>query len=168
MSYISPITIFDDPMETTIQKVAHSIEAQKEEYIYKAVCRIGIDVDKDELRRALRYDRDQYEHGRFDGYTEARAEFERRWIPTRERLPEEPGFYLATVMIDDPVANGYKLSRAYGSVNIIYFTTAHTWADWDFEDVTAWMPLPEPYKKNPLDDLKCKIDEFNKKKEEDT
>ena len=159
MSYISPITIFDDPMETTIQKVARSIEAQEEEYIYKAVCRIGIDVDKDELRRALRYDRDQYEHGRFDGYTEARAEFEQRWIPTRERLPESSGFYLATVMLDDPVLND---GRTYGSVDIVYFTTAHTWADWDFEDVTAWMPLPEPYKKNPLDDLKRKIDEFNK------
>lgn len=86
-----------------------------------------------------------------------------RWIPTRERLPESAGFYLATVMLDDPVAK----EQTYGSVDIIYFTTAHTWADWDFEDVAAWMPLPEPYKGNPLDELKRKIDEFNKK-EEDT
>ena len=87
-----------------------------------------------------------------------------RWIPTRERLPETPGFYLATVMLDDPVADDGRTT--YGSVDIVYFTTALTWVDWDFEDVTAWMPLPEPYKKNPLDELKRKIDDFNK--EEDT
>lgn len=167
MSYNSPITIFEDPMETTIQKVARSIEAQEEEYIYKAVCRIGIDVDKDELRRALRYDRDQYEQGHFDGFFEGMQAAAPSWIPTRERLPKSAGFYLATVMLDDLDANGYKLRRAYGSVDSLYFTTAHTWAGWDFEDVTAWMPLPEPYKKNPLDDPKRKIDEFNKK-EEDT
>ena len=163
MSYNSPITIFDDPMETTIQKVARDIEAQAEDYIYKAVRKIGIDVNKDELRRALRYDRDQYEHGRSDGYYEAREEFEQRWIPTRERLPESGGFYLATVILDGPIIDNDRTT--FESVEIAYFTTSRTWADWDSEDVTAWMPLPEPYKNNSLDELRRlqrKIDKFNK------
>ena len=66
-----------------------------------------------------------------------RAEYERgkaeaqQWIPCSERLPEKEAYYLIT----------------YGG--------AVTWQHWlhnrwygigDPERVTAWMPLPEPYK----------------------
>lgn len=63
------------------------------------------------------------------------------WIPTADRLPEEPGFYLTTVMILDPVVDDGKDHL----IDISYFNTRHRWADFDPEDVIAWMPLPEPY-----------------------
>ncbi len=53
------------------------IEAQ-ENYIMQAVQNCCITVDKEELTRALMYDRQQYEKG----YADAKAE--ERWIPCRD------------------------------------------------------------------------------------
>ena len=53
-----------------------------------------------------------------------------KWIPVSERLPRKDGYYLATVHI-----NGK--------------TYVHMTQNLDVPDegvVTAWMPLPEPYK----------------------
>jgi hypothetical protein len=44
-----------------------------DEYIYKSVVKVGVDVDKEELIRALRYDRDQYDRGYSDGYSRGYA-----------------------------------------------------------------------------------------------
>lgn len=54
--YESPIEIFSKQMRIA-----------QEENIYKAVLEQAIIVDKDELIKALRYDRDQYEKGYYDG-----------------------------------------------------------------------------------------------------
>ena len=55
-SYESPIRIFQDEMTTRM-----------ENDVCKVVCSYGIDVDKDELVKALNYDRQQYEKGFKDG-----------------------------------------------------------------------------------------------------
>lgn len=52
MSYQSPVDIIMSRMQTKI-----------EEEVYSAVQRIGIDVDKNELLKALQYDRGQYQKG---------------------------------------------------------------------------------------------------------
>ena len=54
-----------------------------------------------------------------------------RWIPVSERLPEENGSYFVTVK------RGYVTTA-------IWVGTAEFWSE-----VTAWMPLPEPYKSSP-------------------
>ena len=51
-----------------------------------------------------------------------------RWIPVSERLPDKNGRYLVTVK------QGYVTFGAWIDV-------AENWAQ-----VTAWMPLPEPYR----------------------
>lgn len=59
------------------------------------------------------------------------------WIPCREKLPEESGYYLCTVFCKD----GRVL------VKTIYFNHLHIWIE-DCTDVIypdAWQPLPEPY-----------------------
>ena len=55
MSYDVPITI--------TQQVTNSISRKVDDEIYKAVLNIGVDVDRDELLRALNYDRQQYQKG---------------------------------------------------------------------------------------------------------
>ncbi len=60
MNYESPINI-----------ISRQMEIQMEGEIMKAVQRVGIDVDKDELLRALRYDRGQYQKGYMDGFRDA-------------------------------------------------------------------------------------------------
>ena len=59
MMYKSPIDLVYDQVFTGLKK-------QMDEDIYKAVLNVGINVDKGELIKALRYDRGQYDQGRKD------------------------------------------------------------------------------------------------------
>ena len=59
---------------------------------------------------------------------------EQRGIPCGERLPEKPGRYLATV---EDLGSRAKVETAL-------FDGDDFW-----ENVRAWMPLPEPYKGEP-------------------
>lgn len=63
MSYISPIDLFYTDMQT-----------QLENDVVKAVCGYNINVDKEELIKALNYDRGQYNAGYKDGYEDALQE----------------------------------------------------------------------------------------------
>ena len=51
-----------------IQFVVSDWEMQMEENVRQAVQKVGINVDRDELLKALEYDRDQYSKGFHDGY----------------------------------------------------------------------------------------------------
>ena len=55
MSYQSPIEVFQTQMQSQIVGE-----------IYKAVMKVGVNVDKDELLKALQYDRNQYQKGYAD------------------------------------------------------------------------------------------------------
>lgn len=68
--YESPINIFETPMQITTE-----INAQTDEMIYKAVKNVGVDVNKEELVRALQYDREQYYKGYHDGEENAMNDF---------------------------------------------------------------------------------------------
>ena len=63
------------------------------------------------------------------------------WIPTNVRMPSEQGQYLVTF----PLCNGepwvYILSVNKGK----FYETDDEWGDVEYDDVTAWMPLPKPY-----------------------
>jgi len=53
-----------------ITDIQHQIAKQQDDAIYEAVVSTGINVDKYELLKALRYDRNQYEKGYADGVRE--------------------------------------------------------------------------------------------------
>lgn len=55
MSYISPIELVQQPMRI----MQHPID----ECIFQAVMNVGVNVDKEELIKALAYDRGQYQKG---------------------------------------------------------------------------------------------------------
>ena len=55
--------------ESPIKVIQGELETQLEGEILKAVHRVGVTVDRDELIRALRYDREQYQKG-FDDVRE--------------------------------------------------------------------------------------------------
>ena len=64
MSYNSPISIISQMVDSQIKEM----HKQEETAIVSEITRkIGVDVDKDELIRALNYDRHQYEKGYVDG-----------------------------------------------------------------------------------------------------
>lgn len=56
MRYKAPIGVIE-------AEIMSDLQAQFEDVIYTAVQKVGIDVDKDELIRALKYDRNQYMKG---------------------------------------------------------------------------------------------------------
>lgn len=131
--YKSPIEIIYGQMET-----------QMEGNILRAVQKYDINVDKEELIRALQYDRGQYQKGYRD------AMEKQKWIPVTERLPE----------IWEPVLVKY-LNYNDGSAHPTYVDTAvlldgNVWYWWEGDigdcdnevkcTITHWMPLPEPPK----------------------
>ena len=66
--------MYKSPIDITYQNFGDlvlQISKNTDEAIYKAVCNYAIEVDREELLKALRYDRDQYERGYNDGYKAA-------------------------------------------------------------------------------------------------
>ena len=70
--YESPIKmIWSEPdfIQTETQKIAEEITKQREDYItYTINQAMGCVVDKEELIKAMNYDREQYEKGYQEGY----------------------------------------------------------------------------------------------------
>ena len=76
-----------------------------------------------------------------------------RWIPCSERLPEKCGQYLAT---RGPKTCGNLWNRVYivNYSDLMGLRKERIWWSGDvrkidfeiYDDVLAWMPLPEPYK----------------------
>ena len=58
---------YESPIHTYTQRVAEQMAKNLDGEILTAVVRCGVSVDKDELIRALKYDRDQY----YKGYQDA-------------------------------------------------------------------------------------------------
>lgn len=71
--YQSPIKINTDTTwpDGIVKKAAMDVGQQTDEIIMKAVVKVGVEVDKEELIRALRFDRCQYQKGYSDGWAAA-------------------------------------------------------------------------------------------------
>lgn len=54
--------------EAAITLFESQVRIEQENNIFNAVKEIGVDVDKEELIKALKYDREQYAKGYKDGY----------------------------------------------------------------------------------------------------
>ena len=127
--------MYRSPIEIFMTDIQHQIEQQRDEEIYKAVVSVGINVDKEELIRALRYDRGQYEAGLLEGMAAVKPE----WIPVTERLPEPWKWILCYCEAGNIEMLRYDdFMDEWGSVNIN--------RAYKKDYVTHWMPLPEPPK----------------------
>ncbi len=64
--------MYESPIEVccTMDDVFQKINEGTGNEVYEAVVRVGVNVHKDELIKALRYDRNQYEKGYVDGIKE--------------------------------------------------------------------------------------------------
>lgn len=88
MSYENPIKLIETMTENIVDETNKAVD----EYIYKSVLNVGVEVDRDELIRALRYDRDQYEKGYRDGM-EAAKETMFEVVRCKDCIDSVDGFY---------------------------------------------------------------------------
>lgn len=65
MTYYSPVDI-----TTSTNRIISEVNKQTDETIIRAVLDVGINVEKEELIKALEYDRNQYSQGYDDGYAD--------------------------------------------------------------------------------------------------
>ena len=63
MNWESPVTI--------TQKIASQIVRDTDDYIMSEIYKTGVTVNKEELIKAINYDRDQYNKGYCDGFNTA-------------------------------------------------------------------------------------------------
>ena len=93
MSYVSPIKIGyeAEPEEGWIDKIGKYIAGEVDNLVLESCVKVGCHVDKDELEKALRYDRVQYEKGYADGKRDAAAAIEdlQAQLPKRGEWVEE-------------------------------------------------------------------------------
>lgn len=88
---------------------------------------------------------DAHNEGYDVGYWAGRRDYEPKWIPVTERLPEAYGRYLVTLEYE-----GYRsvMPLYYGRINRIdtFYDSDSEYGDIEYCGAIAWMPLPEPYK----------------------
>lgn len=131
--------MYESPIRLIVQELETSIREQQDKQIFEAIQKYGVDVDRDELIKALAYDRCQYDKGYADGRADAR-----RWVSVEERLPISDEYVLCWYADE----NGKKwhtvgkLQDQNGTWNLDVYLDDQ---DSDFT-VTHWMPLPEPPK----------------------
>lgn len=74
--------MYKSPIEVTsfYDAFTRAINKQVENDVYTAVLNVGVNVDKEELIKALQYDRDQYFAGYADGRQVSFSEFAERLL----------------------------------------------------------------------------------------
>lgn len=135
--------MYESPIRLLVQQLETSIREQQEKQIFEAVQKCGVNVDREELIKALAYDRAQYAQGYSDGRADAQ-----RWISVEdEQKPMHGHDYLCVCTLpDDPEHKFVFISVRWWNA-----TTGNGYVDRPhFSDegmegmiVTHWMPLPE-------------------------
>lgn len=80
-----------------------------------------------------------------NGYEKGYADGKPKWIPVSERLPKKHGRYL----VAEPSyinESGYTIFTVWFDKEGGFYDSDPEWGDIPMENVTHWMPLPEPPK----------------------
>ena len=68
--------MYESPINVIINDMCRDVRQKEDNYIMEYIQNIGIDVDKDELAKALQYDRQQYDKGYEDGFKDFKTVIE--------------------------------------------------------------------------------------------
>jgi len=133
--------MYESPITAMISDITTEMQQEQDREIMNAILSVGISVDKDELVKALSYDRQQYGKGYAEGYAAAQADTP-RWISVEERLPEKHVEVL--ICTEDYGKN------ELGFANIAVWDGSEWIETWNRKEsipyVSHWMPLPAPPK----------------------
>lgn len=135
--------MYESPISKIMGEIQQQIIRDDENHLlYQVEQSVGYFVDKEELIKALNYDREQYQKGYHDG-SDAN-----KWIPVSEKLPEDFQRVLVTIVNYNEdrivrVAEYYKWEGVKGTFHI---KENHERWEVGEKGLLAWMPLPEPYR----------------------
>ena len=118
--------MYKSPIEIIQHRANYDSSKHLDEGIFTAIVRADIHVERDELIKALQYDRDQYQKGFEDGKSL------NKWISVKDRLPEEKQSVLVHY-VDGWMPIAFLLNGKW------YQSGGET----SWLSVTHWMPLPE-------------------------
>lgn len=76
--------MYECPVKFNFGDIQMQIVKQQENEVYMAVQKCGVDVDKEELKRALKYDREQYENGYEDAVRQVKEDIIKELMTQRE------------------------------------------------------------------------------------
>lgn len=68
------ITGYESPINIVQQLVQTDVAENVDKQVYTAIHQVGVVVNKDELIKAINYDRNQYEEGYKNGYKKAKED----------------------------------------------------------------------------------------------
>ena len=141
--------MYESPITNYISEIYDKQMVERENFILTTVSeKIGVDVNREELIKALKYDRHQYEKG----YADAKAEYAPKWTRVEDGLPETDGEYLLFgKMVEDEDDNVF-----IGEYDVL----AEEFGWWEqrfdketlgvlgselreYASVIAWMPIPK-------------------------
>ena len=132
--------MYESPITLNIADISSQIrEAQAGHLMYEVQQAIGYDIDKEELIKALNYDREQYQKGYKDGRKD------NEWIPVSKRLPSRDEYIKnnGLFIVSDGNRSYSEWFDAYDKQKFGEPTMCGFRVDYC---VIAWKPLPEPYK----------------------
>ena len=132
--------ILSSGYKSPIEMIMGQMHMEIENGIYSAVQGYGINVDKEELIRALQYDRGQYEKGYADGLRHG----ETKWISVEERLPDNERQVLVYGMRGRICVCRYesRYDKHFRNLRVGFYRNE----DKKLMNVRYWMSLPEPPK----------------------
>ena len=124
--------------KSPFELITKQMNAQIEDYVFNVINEVAVNVDKEELMRALQYDRDQYEQGYRDGQQV------NKWISVEDRLPNNGDFVLCwyEYRAMDGTHEGEMIQK-YGIGYYFKGWCGEVSCGCDAR-IIAWQPLPTP------------------------
>lgn len=96
---------YESPITVTMQQVMYNIMQEQEKYILKQIHNCGVTVNKEELTKALAYDRDQYYKGFEDGREWVSAKIYAAYKALLDGFTDEAIGYLGELLDDHKEVN---------------------------------------------------------------
>ncbi len=114
---------WESPLEVKMKEIRHKVDESIENMTMQAIMDVGIEVNREELIKAMQYDRDQYSKGYKNGYNA--GYYANKWVSTEENMPFDENEWVLVYSANI----GIKIAKV-SELNRMIFT--------------HWMYLPEP------------------------
>lgn len=136
VGYNPPIELKYEKDIPIMEEFARNAANEVDNIVVEGCIKVGVNVDKYELVKALRYDRGQYEKGYADGVLSATQ----KWIDSSKRLPDKEGSYI----VFETQSGEVRESLYHPEKWLKDRCWTDPWEGCTRFVVSHWMEMPEP------------------------